>query len=306
MDDNLRCSAWTRLHEVDPIGTAGCYAGLLLVEWPLPWPRDVADIPQLTDVAGACRRAGIRLQAVVGSGAGQGRVVLYRWQPEAGAFAGVEVEARDDVAAAARALLDDNPPAGSRPVEGRDVLVCGHGGRDRCCGSKGTALALTLQRSLGDGIRVWRTSHTGGHRFAPTCIVLPEGTCWGYLDPHSVRQILTRSGPVDAQLARYRGCLGLTSPAVQAVERAALKEAGWALLGWPRAGEELEDNTVVFRATSEDGEPRAWRARVVTRRVLPVPQCGSPVTEHLKTEAELGVEGLELDPFSGVESPVGA
>ena len=108
-----------------------------------------------------------------------------------------------------------------------------------------------------------------------------------------------------AQLGKYRGCLGLTSPAIQAVERAALNEAGWALLGWSRAGEELGDNTVLFRATSSDGEPRAWRARVVTRRVLPVPPCGSPVTQHTKTEAELGVEELELDPVGAINQRTG-
>jgi len=298
MDDNLRCSAWTRSHDVDPIGTAGCYAGLLMVEWPLPWPRNLADIPQLTGVAGACARAGIRLQAVVGTGTAQGRVALYRWQPESGVFSGVEVQGCQDPAAVSVALLDDRPPPGTRPVEGKDVLVCGHGQRDRCCGSKGTSLALNLHGALGEGVRVWRTSHLGGHRFAPTLILLPEGTSWGYQDLDSVRQIVTRTEPVDAQLGKYRGCLGLTSPAIQAVERAALKDAGWALLGWSRAGEELGNETVAFRATSREGESRSWRARVITRRVLPVPQCGAPVGEHLKTELELGVEGLERDPVA--------
>jgi hypothetical protein len=295
MNDDLRCSAWTRSNGVDPIGTAGSYAGVLLVERPLPWPRDVAEIPELTDVAAAARRARVRLQAVIGTEPARGRVAFYRWQPEDGVFSGVEVFAGDRVAAAATEFLEGNPPAGARPVEGPEVLVCGHGRRDRCCGSLGTSLALTLEAdaSLRARVKLWRTSHTGGHRFAPTFILLPEGTAWGYLDPDSAKEILTRSQPVDEQLGRYRGCLGLASPAIQAIERAALKEVGWPLLEWFRVGEELGDGMVDLRATSKEGESRHWRARVVTRRVLPVPQCGAPISEELKTEPELAVEGLE-------------
>ena len=48
------------------------------------------------------------------------------------------------------------------------LLVCTHGGRDRCCGSDGTRLFQALFPP--PGVRVWRTSHTAGHRFAPTAI----------------------------------------------------------------------------------------------------------------------------------------
>ena len=55
------------------------------------------------------------------------------------------------------------------PVRGRvtDVLVCTHGTRDTCCGSLGTRLWRDLDAG---GATVRRTSHTGGHRFAPTAV----------------------------------------------------------------------------------------------------------------------------------------
>ena len=73
---------------------------------------------------------------------------------------------------AADARDDDRRP--------RLLLMAG----DRCCGSLGTALAQELLADplqLGDDVRVWRTSHTGGHRFAPTALVLPQGTVVGLL-----------------------------------------------------------------------------------------------------------------------------
>ena len=47
-DPAFRCSTWTRAHDVDPIGSAGSFDAAILVALPLPWPADVADIPELT------------------------------------------------------------------------------------------------------------------------------------------------------------------------------------------------------------------------------------------------------------------
>ena len=138
---------------------------------------------------------------------------------------------------------------------GRDLLVCTHGSRDRCCGSLGTKLERTLP-SLADGdsqTRVWRTSHTGGHRFAPTALLLPEGSGWGYLDESVLDKILHRSGPVEDVLPHYRGCAGLSSPRIQALERTVLAEVGWGLLDCPRHGSEERDGTVRLTVSVSHG-----------------------------------------------------
>ena len=58
----FRCSPWTQAQGVDPIGSAGAFDQLLLVEWPLPWPSDVSEIDPLA-AAAADPRA--RLMTVV-------------------------------------------------------------------------------------------------------------------------------------------------------------------------------------------------------------------------------------------------
>jgi hypothetical protein len=60
------------------------------------------------------------------------------------------------------------------------LLVCTHGRRDRCCAVDGRALARAVV-ATGES-DVWESTHLGGHRFAPTALVLPTGYLYGRLD----------------------------------------------------------------------------------------------------------------------------
>ena len=294
---DLRCSSWTRAHGVDPVGSAGCYAGFLLVESPPPWPRDIGEIPALHTIAAAAKEAGYRLQALLPTNpSGTARVIHYRWDPNQGRFVGLEASGGDDPSAIALSLLAGSTPSQSRELaETTDLLICGHGGRDRCCGSLGTVLELEMKRRSLRDVRVWRTSHTGGHRFAPTGIVFPSGTSWGYLDADALTSIVTRSTPASGYTSRYRGCIGLATRGAQAVERAVLAMAGWQVLDWPRRSEEIADGVVELIATTPHGE-RRWRGKVEVVRTLPVPDCGSRLSGEEKTEDELAVIDLEEQP----------
>lgn len=60
------------------------------------------------------------------------------------------------------------------------ALVCTNGKRDVCCAVAGRPLANQAAR-LARG-QVFETSHTGGHRFAPTGVLLPSGLTFARLD----------------------------------------------------------------------------------------------------------------------------
>jgi hypothetical protein len=295
--DAIRCAEWTREKGIDPIGTAGTYSGYLLVEWPLPWPADLGDIPELAPVVTALNGTGIRLQGLVGTSTlGPHRhVILYHRGPEGdGGFRGFvrheELVAEEDVVSTCLQLLNgpttvvrsDNlePPL-------VDVLICGHGRRDRCCGSLGTRLFQQLAPLDHGHVRLWRTSHTGGHRFAPTLVVLPEATVWAFADEALVRQITTRSGRPEDLLGRYRGCSGLSSRRAQVVERAVFADLGWSLLGSVRSSEEAENSDVVHLRVDGPSGVTLWDARIAAGRTLAVPTCGLPIEQSTKTETEL-------------------
>ena len=75
------------------------------------------------------------------------------------------------------AVLTRSPWLGQgRPA----LLVCTNGRRDVCCSVRGRPVALAAA-SAAPG-RVWESSHTGGHRFAPTAVVLPHGRLYARLD----------------------------------------------------------------------------------------------------------------------------
>ena len=288
------CSTWARNQSLDPIGTAGCYRGYLLIEWPLPWPRDLGEEPALAEVAEAVRGQGMRLQGLVPlSAGGPSRVAAYRWPEHGGpAFERAELVVEpEEVSAAALAVLDEQ----TRRDEVVDVLVCTHGRRDRCCGSLGTVLAQELSLDvggLGDGVRVWRTSHTGGHRFAPTAVVLPQGTAWAFCDPAALGQIVRQEGHPDDVLARYRGCAGLSSSRVQALERAVLAELGWPLFEMARWGTDIDQERTELTVKHPGGAQTIWEATVTLGEVIPMPDCGMPPELATKTEAQLVVGEL--------------
>jgi hypothetical protein len=253
----------------------------------------MSEDPTLAPLFEAARLAGMRFQGLVpASPDGHNRVICYRWRGNGPAFERAElVVDQSEVIAAALAVLDE-PARKDRTV---DVLVCTHGRRDRCCGSLGIALAseISADRLASQGVRVWRTSHTGGHRFAPTVIVLPEGTAWAFCDRDLLSRIVRRDGPIGEVLARYRGCAGMASPAVQALERAVLGEVGWSLFDMARHGEDLGDDGAVLFVDEPGGAQLVFEA-TVRAETTPMPDCGVRVELATKTERQWVVEGLTL------------
>lgn len=283
--DAVRCSTWAREAGLQPIGTVGSYRGYLLVETPLPWPRDVGDVPALAAIG---RPPGWRLQALVPATVdGPRSVVLHRWRGDEKWFCGYSRTVGAQGASVA-ATVDALAATDGGDSETVDVLVCTHGRRDVCCGSLGTDLALQL--GAGDdwpGVNVWRTSHTGGHRFAATFLLLPQGTGWAFADVELVDQVLTRSVPFASVAGHYRGCAGLDGAPVQAVERQALIQENWELLDTPRrgfaTGETASGDGQIYRLETETA---AWEAVVRPGRTLPTPDCMKPLGEAKKSETE--------------------
>jgi hypothetical protein len=292
-----KCAEWARSSAVDPSGTAGSYTGYVLVEWPLPWPRDVGEVGDLQPLVTALRGTGLRLQAVCAA-EGRGdrtRVAVYR-QPSHDGWSrrAIGVERLVHSSTLVDEAIDLVETSDGDVTGGIDVLICGHGRRDVCCGSKGIKLVDRVQGSggLGRDVRLWRTSHLGGHRFAPTALVLPDATLWAFLDDQSLTAIVHRTGDLPASCAGYRGCSALPSPGAQAVERAVLLELGWSMLDASRRAVHVEPGRIRFEVRSANGEITTWDATVVEGRHMPIPQCGEPPEAATDYQAEVIVSSL--------------
>lgn len=83
------------------------------------------------------------------------------------------------------------------------IFVCTHGKRDRCCALLGLPILKALKKELGEA--VWQTTHTGGHRFAPTLLTFPDGACYGRLTAADVPQLLDALSQKGLLLEKMRG-----------------------------------------------------------------------------------------------------
>ncbi|MEJ5928291.1 sucrase ferredoxin [Corynebacterium sp. H128] len=102
--------------------------------------------------------------------------------------------------------LDISAPgtSGGERVPHPVVLVCTHGKRDMCCAVKGRPLAAALESEFGGDV-VWESSHTKGHRFAPSIIALPWGYSFGHLGENAAADMVRHFQRGELFLAGNRG-----------------------------------------------------------------------------------------------------
>ncbi|MEU6590396.1 sucrase ferredoxin [Streptomyces sp. NPDC046881] len=182
---------------------------------------------------------------------------------------------------------------GGQPHRGDPLaLVCTNGKRDRCCALLGRPLATELVAS---GVRgVWEVTHLGGHRFAPTVLVLPYGYAYGRAEAHTVKEALHGVQEGRLVVEGCRGCSAWERPgqAAELAVRSAAGEYRTGVLSVVRtAGAAPRWEVTVVHA---DG--RRWRVTVAQGASLPPRQesCGAAV---LGTPARMDVvEVRELRP----------
>jgi hypothetical protein len=104
------------------------------------------------------------------------------------------------------------------------LLVCANGRRDRCCGHAGGRLAERLWAGP-RADRVLTCTHLGGHRFAPTALMLPTGALHGRLDPAAAAGLLAAAAAGRMPAEHLRGFASLSEPA-QVADAHARRVAG--------------------------------------------------------------------------------
>ncbi|MYA82471.1 MAG: hypothetical protein F4155_02515 [Acidimicrobiales bacterium] len=324
-DDAPRCAAHAAAIGTDPGGTSIAAGAVALVEVPLPWPKPVfADgllegfRPMMDLHVGPTRV----LAAVPPDERGQhSRIsVALHWRVGAGTqSAHFEFDGPDGLrglfAHLARQSPADPVPQGAGfasvgyAENERAVLVCTQGSHDVCCGSEGTRLAADFEAVLrayraadvdepyagaptaGGRVTVYRVSHTGGHRFAPTAMTLPDGRMWAGIEAGEVATILDRTADAAMMAPRCRGWWGAPTGPAQVAERAVFAQVGWPLEDMARQVRfrSSGDRWNVEIVAAEAG--RAWTVSVEAGRTVPTIACralgglpAKPATEFRVTD----------------------
>jgi hypothetical protein len=307
------CSLLSAERGLPPIGTAGSYDAILAFELDSPWTPKLAgsrasDVRLDEAIAAIGSRAKTtRLLALEPNealrrqrGASRTRVLHFsRGQGPFGAYSRREYEVpRESLARLLECLAGvatDSPGALADRVATadamRDVLVCTHGARDACCGKFGYGFYVEMcavAAARREPLRIWRTSHLGGHRFAPTLLDLPSGRMFGRLAHADATVVLDGGDALVARLASiYRGRCALPEPA-QIVEREL----------WTRTGAAFERSALSWTASDEGA---AWHVEVVAGGANFAARVARIEVEAVRTPASCGRDPEAEAPWGIVE-----
>ncbi|WP_189210247.1 sucrase ferredoxin [Actinokineospora fastidiosa] len=290
------CSAVSGAAGERPAGTAAVAATWLCVEQPGPWGAEALTASHLdpglgAELAARAKGTGVRVVLIRRPGRHPDR---HRPLPRR-AYLAHTAPGRTFLRSATlndpKQLLDlDFAAAGAgsvagfgAPAAGRLLLVCTNGRRDVCCAVLGRPAAAELAAAHGDV--VWEATHLGGHRFAPTALVLPTGYAYARVDREVGEALVTSPGVV---LSNCRGRSTWAAPA-QAAELA-VRELTNTLDPDVLAVREPERVEGEWRVVVAHDDGRAWRVSVaeVPGAARPV-SCGAAakvVSEHVVTRID--------------------
>ncbi|KOV89961.1 sucrase ferredoxin [Nocardia sp. NRRL S-836] len=270
----MRCSTLADLAGEPLAGTAATATAWLCLEQPGPWGRDALRESHLDRELGAelQRRAdgtGVRILLIRRPGRhadtrvpARRRVYLAATTPGASWLEQADVAGPEELLELDFAALGaGRSTAFGTPVADPLLLVCTNSKRDVCCALYGRPIATALN--------LWECTHTGGHRFAPTGVLLPTGHLYGRLDQDLAERIVTKG--VTADRCRGRSCFTPRGQVAEVAVRDRIGETGDVLT----VVAETRDS-----ATVRHTDGREWHVSLTERTVPPRPSsCGrSPDT----------------------------
>ena len=288
-EPGARCSALSAAVGEEQAGSAPRAAGWVALEQNGPWGAKAFTASHLDRDLGAAietaaAMAGVRPSLVRRPGRhadhhapGRHRLLVAHALPERSWLLSAEIDDPAEVLsldwrAVAEGDLDAarSSVAGLVPADEAHLLVCTNGTRDVCCAVTGRPVAAAA--ALAHPGRVWEATHTSGHRFAPTAVLLPHGTLHGRLDGESAAALLTAAGRGETVLPGTRG-RSAWSPAGQVADHAVRMETGELALDALTVSPIGE----AFLVRHRDG--RSWRVDVRSEEVAEVRRpesCGKP------------------------------
>ena len=269
---DARCARIAGALDEPMAGTAPSTRRWLCLERPQSWPRDINqdEDPAVRALLARAAAAGFRPLLIRSTDPARARrpprVFLADTAPGRAIVTMLMVEREQWVDLPLPAPDDPLP---GEPVTGPLLLVCTHGQRDLCCGTDGGALVDALS-----GPGVFACSHLGGHRFAPTALLLPTGYLYGRLEPSSATALLASAA---AQEIATDGCRGRCtwSPEGQVAELAVRAATG---LSSPDDLFVLDDNGDTVHLGTASGERWAVALEHVDIEATRPASCGARPT----------------------------
>jgi len=283
----LFCAVESRESGADMIGTAPEHQVYVAIECPPPWTPSEIESPGVpdnlrslaADIGDNYDHYQARFLLIANEQLRQQdltRVLVFR--KRATAAVGYErqefhLPSIEAVASLVRhVVMGEQETMHPSAVTSRDILICTHGSRDRCCSRFGAPIFHHARKRVDElkleNTRIWQASHIGGHRMAPTAIDFPSARYYGYLDKESIEAVLTQSGDIQCMKTIYRGW-GLLPWAAQVLEQHLLLSHGWDWLSYGVTAEVLEhDEEELYNRVALTYQPPGGEAQRVEADVV--------------------------------------
>ena len=262
---NFFCSESSRQAGEDIIGSGTNYQTYVLIECPFPWSSNAFDSPLVPEelrnlIRGVKQKKPSLRFLLIASNQSRNnsstKVLIYE-QNQAELLKGyskleLKLDNIEQVATVVRSYLEGEAlDCQAETNETRDILICTHGSHDRCCAKYGNpfytqALATVSNLNI-NNVRIWKSSHFGGHRFAPTAIDFPDGRYYGVLDSESFQAILTRTGDIKCLNKVYRGW-GILPNQIQVLERELMFHYGWDWFNYQVSSKLIKSSETTWQA----------------------------------------------------------
>ncbi|BBH53439.1 sucrase ferredoxin [Fluviispira sanaruensis] len=175
-----------------------------------------------------------------------------------------------------------------------ELFICTHGERDHCCGKYGLEVYEKFRnenkKSAKPLFRIWKSSHIGGHRFAPTFFEAPSMRWYGLFNLESIPHFLQRDENYFTIDNNYRGVSGINNSFAQIAEKEIFKKYAWQ---WDDAqnkkyevalSEDCQSATVSFYFTIK-GKPTPQKSKYDIRfdkLISSIASCGSDDIKTVK------------------------
>ncbi|XVV07739.1 sucrase ferredoxin [Actinosynnema sp. CA-248983] len=286
-----RCAAVSAALHEPQAGTAATAAAWICLEQPGPWGRDALTESHLDSGLGAelgrrAEAAGVRVLLIRRPGhhadthePAPRRVYVASTAPGATWLERADTDPARLLDLDFAALAAGVRPGLGEPIAQPLLMVCTNSRRDVCCALWGRPLVAEL--AVDHPEAVWECTHTGGHRFSPTGVLLPTGYLYGRLDVPFARHLLAEAAHGRVVTGRCRGRSAFAKEG-QVAELAVRERLG-----------ERRDVLTVRGTTVRHADGRAWRVAVESRDLPPARpgSCGAAPVVPTRLVAT-GVERL--------------
>ncbi|CAB4900468.1 unannotated protein [freshwater metagenome] len=266
-----RCSLASRAAGIPLAGTAPQTPAWLVVEQRIPWAARALESERLDD---HLRSLLVCVPATVLLARWQGAAGPERFWYSAAASSGLisgYVSELVDVLSAGSPLAT---MASTLPVD-PVLFVCANSKRDVCCAIE----SKPLLAQLSERADVWQCTHIGGHRFAPTALLLPTAMVYGRLTAEIAVAALDFASRDEVETTYARGYSWLTS--LEQIADIHVRRRYQITCAHSLTFEASDADTSTPQVTVRHTDGRSWQVLLQRRQSEPVLEaCGrDPLSE---------------------------